>query len=632
VNFFERQRHVRRMSGRLVFLFVMAVIAIVVVVDVALLLAFRPQGTGQIVTQLVVTSVLVLIAIFLAALFRTVSLRGGGGTVAESMGGVLVPPDTNDPQLRRLRNVVEEIAIASGTPVPQIYVLPDEDGINAFAAGWSTSDAAVAVTRGALDRLNRAELQGVIAHEFSHVVNGDMRLNIRLIGLLFGILFLAIIGRILTNTGILGGGMRRRGGRDQGNPLLIVGIVLLVVGAIGVFAGRLIKAAVSRQREYLADASAVQFTRQTSGIVGALAKIAGLQSGSQLRTPRREEVGHMLFGSGAALSRMFATHPPLEERIRVLDPTFDDAKLARLSQEWSARPPSGMDEDAALGLAGGTRPTLPSPTEQVPVAEDQVLATIAAPADDAFAKASALLAELPEALSARARDPRTVTPLVLALLLADDDAARAVQQSALATEYGPELAHAVAAEATEVDALHSLLRLPLAELAIPALRARSADEQAELIRAMFTLVNADGRVTVYEYCLSRLIYSALTEAMRPTTAWRIDRHHLSSNPSAVATLLAVVAAAGNDDDAAAARAFAGGLKRVLPGAAIPYAPPDGVTVLEPVWPALADLPPEETQRLVTGLVAVIADDGVATVTELELLRTICAILHAPLPL
>src|SRR5689334_4690881 len=293
------------MSARLVFLFIFAVVGIVAVINLAALLAFGRNASSQdLVSIVIVTTILVLASIGLATLFRTVALRGGGGVVARSVGGVAVPTDTQDPQLRRLRNVVEEIAIASGTAVPEIYILPHENGINAFAAGWSTSDAAVAVTRGALERLNRAELQGVIAHEFSHVVNGDMRLNIRLMGLLFGILFLAIIGRTLTQTGIIAGSGRRDGDRNQGNPLAILGIALLVAGFVGVLVGRLIKAAVSRQREYLADASAVQFTRQTSGIVGALAKIAGLESGSKLRNPKSEEVGHMLFGAGGA-SQLF---------------------------------------------------------------------------------------------------------------------------------------------------------------------------------------------------------------------------------------------------------------------------------------------------------------------------------------
>ena len=340
VNFFERQREVRRVSTRLVFLFAAAVIGIVVSVNVVLLIALNLSNTPpqHIATVIVATTVVTLIAIGLAALFRTIALRGGGGVVARAAGGVLVPTDTQDPQLRRLRNVVEEIAIASGVTVPEIYILPQEKGINAFAAGWTPADAAVAVTRGSLERLNRAELQGVIGHEFSHVVNGDMRLNIKLMGLLFGILFLAVIGRGFTQAGFLSGGGRDDNRDSNALPLVLFGIALVGVGFIGVAAGRLIQSAVSRQREYLADASAVQYTRQTSGIVGALAKIAGLEEGSTLRTPKRDEVGHMLFGSGTSLTSLFATHPPLTDRIRVLDPSFDQAKLEQLARQWAAAP------------------------------------------------------------------------------------------------------------------------------------------------------------------------------------------------------------------------------------------------------------------------------------------------------
>ncbi len=314
MNFFERQRQVRRTSVRLVVLFVLAVVGIVIAVDLAVALAFN-AFSGQpsnLVFLLIVTSLIVTVAIALASLVRTAALRGGGGRVARELGGELVPADTTDPQLRRLRNVVEEMSIAAGVTVPEIYVLRNETAINAFAAGWSTSDAAVAVTRGALERLNRDELQGVIAHEFSHVVNGDMRLNIRLIGLLFGILFLSIIGRVLLQGSFLSGG-RSRDGRSGNNPLPFIGIALLIAGGIGVLAGRIIQASVSRQREYLADTSAVQYTRQTSGLAGALKKIGGLGEGSSLRSPKRDEVGHMLFGAGGKLT-ITVRHPPAAGR------------------------------------------------------------------------------------------------------------------------------------------------------------------------------------------------------------------------------------------------------------------------------------------------------------------------------
>src|SRR5208283_107876 len=240
--------------------------------------------------------------------------------VAESLNGRLLTSNTNNPDERKLLNVVEEMSIASGVPMPKVYVLDNEDGINAFAAGHTPSDAAVAVTRNCMTKLSRDELQGVIGHEFSHILNGDMRLNLRLMGTIFGILCLAIIGRVLLQTA-------RGGGRGRGqNPLPLLGLLLLVIGYIGVFFGRLIQAAVSRQREFLADASSVQFTRNPEGITGALKKIGGLgETGSRLSHAHAEELSHMFFGNGVSepFIGLLETHPPLAERIRVFDANFD---------------------------------------------------------------------------------------------------------------------------------------------------------------------------------------------------------------------------------------------------------------------------------------------------------------------
>jgi Zn-dependent protease with chaperone function len=649
VNFFERQAHVRRMSARLVILFIVAVIAIVALVNVVVLIAANSSGgrhrtsttlTGaQDLTVLIVTTAVTLGAIFVAATYRTLALRGGGGVVARELGGVLVPQNTSDPQLRRLRNVVEEIAIASGVPVPEIYVLPQEAGINAFAAGWSSSDAAVTVTQGALNTLNRAELQGVIAHEFSHVLNGDMRLNIRLIGLLFGILFLAVIGRSLTYAGWLGGGGRRNNRDNSAGLIAFVGIALLIVGGVGVFVGRLIKAAVSRQREYLADASAVQFTRQTSGIVGALAKIAGIEAGSSLRNPKREEVGHMLFGSGAKFQSLFATHPPLVDRIKALDPSFDPQRLEAMRRQWAAAPPNGLAEDAAMGLAPGA-PGAPAAAAAVPAGTDtmrvdgaNLVAGIAAPDPGAYQRAAAMIAQIPADVADRARNPATAVALVLGMLLSDAPAARTQQHGLLAQRHGAALADAVWQEGSALSGLNPLLRLPLAQLALPAVRYRSAQERQAVIDQVNLLIHADQTITAQEYCLSRLVYGELAASLQPTSVRRPGRAKIRQVSAQVLTLLAVVAQAGNTDPAAAAHAFASGVATALPGEQPPYAPPpQGVTALEAVWPALEQLDPAEQQRLISAVVAVIADDGVTTVTEMDLLRTIGGLLHVPVPL
>jgi Zn-dependent protease with chaperone function len=390
MNFFERQRQHRRMTLRLVVLFAVAVIGIVIAVDLAVAFAFNAFNgqTSNLVFLLVATTIAVAASIAIASLVRTAALSGGGARVARELGGELVPADTTDPQLRRLRNVVEEMAIAAGVSVPEVYVLRNESAINAFAAGWSTSDAAVAVTAGALERLNRDELQGVIAHEFSHVVNGDMRLKHPT--------HRAAVRHpvpvhhrpdLLQGSFFMGGG-RGRGGRSDSNnnPLPFIGIALLIAGAIGVFAGRIIQASVSRQREYLADTSAVQYTRQTSGLAGALKKIGGLGEGSKLRSPKRDEVGHMLFGAGGKLSSLFATHPPLDERIRALEPDFDPAELQRLSQQWAASPPSGLQEDLALGLVpAGAQ--LPAASAQMPVDVSAVVGQVATMSEAAQSRA-----------------------------------------------------------------------------------------------------------------------------------------------------------------------------------------------------------------------------------------------------
>ncbi len=651
MNFFERQRQVRRVSARLVALFVIAVIGIVLVVDLVVAFAFRAfEGDpASLIALLIATSLTTAIVIALASLVRTATLRGGGAKVAQELGGQRVPPDTTDPQLRRLRNVIEEMAIAAGVAVPEIYVLPHESGINAFAAGWSPADAAIAVTRGALERLNRDELQGVIAHEFSHVVNGDMRLNIRLIGLLFGILFLSVVGRTLLQGSLLAGGRGRDGDRSGNNPLPLIGIGLLAAGGIGVLVGRMIQASVSRQREYLADTSAVQFTRQTSGIAGALKKIGGLSDGSRMRSPKRDEVGHMLFGTGGRAAAIFATHPPLADRIKVLDPSFDPTEFDRLHQRWAAAPPSGMAEDRAMGLAGaeagagaraapdlpiaGQRSQLPDAARAVPIDVDTVIGLVSALPDSAHGRAGAIIGQIPDDILVRARDSAHVVPLVFGLLLAEAGAGRDPQLRILTEQYGADIARSADTEANHLAGLHPLLRLPLAQLAFPALRERDESQRQRVLVAISGLIYSDDHITIGEYCLARLVYAELYETAHPDSARHGRGQSLTVCRDSVAALIAVLAQAGNPDPTIARGAFADGMERVLPGLAVPFDPPDPyVPALEQAWPALDRLKPEEKQRLITGVVAVIGYDGVVTVSEAELLRTVCSLLHCALPL
>ncbi len=623
MNFFEHQAAARRASTRLVFLFVLAVLGIVAAVDFAAWLV-APSWK-----MLAFTTGITLLTILFGSLYRIASLGGGGEAVAQQMGGTLVPADTTDLSLRRLRNVVEEIAIASGVPVPKLYVLEEEAGINAFAAGFSPSDAVVAVTRGTLERLNRDELQGVIAHEFSHILNGDMRLNVRLIGVLFGILMIGLIGRKVLEYGRFGGSRNKNAG-----ALLVAALVAMVIGYVGLFFGRLIKAGVSRSRERLADASAVQFTRQTAGLAGALKKIAGVGEGSRLsHRGDAEEVSHMLFGDGVGFSSLFATHPPLLERIRALEPGFRDEQLQRLRAEWRATPPDGLREDIALGLAdAGARP-LPGAQEQVRVSPPQVAAQVAMPASDDYRRADAIVDAIPEALRDLARDREAVMPLLLALLLAEADDVLDAQRKVIAERLGDGAAdHALRIHQQLTADLHPVLRLPLAALAFPVLRLRPRPQLERFLGAVQAVIDADGEVSLFEYCLARLLQVQVRESLDPARYARFGRRKPGNVRSEFATLLAVVARYGHDDEAAARRAYLAGLQRVLPRDHLAYAPPAaGVQALDAVWEPLDALDPLAKQAMVEAVTDAISSDGRVSVAEAELLRTICGVLHCPLP-
>jgi Zn-dependent protease with chaperone function len=627
MNFFERQAQARRTSTRLLVLFALAVAGIVLaaVFAVWVVAGTRPDGSPN-VSLLLMTALVALAVIGFGSLYRMASLRDGGEAVALQLGGVPVAEDTADLDLRRLRNVVEEIAIASGVPMPQLYVLEHESSINAFAAGYAPSDAAIAVTRGALDRLNRDELQGVVAHEFSHVLNGDMRLNIRLIGVLFGILMLGLIGRkVLQHAG-------RARGRGVA-AVLAAALVAMVIGYIGLFFGRLIKAGISRTRESLADASAVQFTRQTTGLAGALKKIAGLPEGSLLRDRGdAEEVSHMLFGDGTGLSGLFATHPPLLQRIQALEPSFDAGQLDSLSRRWMQRTPHGLEEDRALGLdqhAG----SLPLAAASLLLEPTVVSAQVARPEADDYRRADAIVAALPDALHAQAVSRDSAMPLLLALLLDGEPPVRALQVEEIAARLGTEAANRARRLRDEaLDGLHPQLRLPLAELAFPALRRRPRPQLDAFLDTVHAMVHADGRVALFEYCLGRLLQSQVREALDPAAHARFGRRRLSQVRSELATLLCVVAQHGHADQGAAQRAYLAGMQRILPQDHLPYLPRQPWTLaLDGVWEPLDALDPLAKQVLVEAVTATVSHDGRVSVAESELLRTLCGVLHCPLP-
>ncbi|MDE2150212.1 MAG: M48 family metallopeptidase [Gammaproteobacteria bacterium] len=624
MEFFRQQAAARRRSGVLVALFVAAVLSIVAAIDLIVLAAGgpRPAEAPLPLPLLIGTSLAVLAVIALASLYRIAMLSSGGAVVARELGATPLPAHGDDARVRRLRNVVEEVAIAAGTPVPQIFVLTREPGINAFAAGFSSADAAITVTGGALDKLSRDELQGVIAHEFSHIVNGDMRLNIRLMGLLFGILVLAVIGQRVLIFGPRGGGRDNRG-----SVILLVALALLVLGYIGVFFGRLIKAAASRSRERLADAAAVQFTRQSAGLAGALKKILGLTTGSRLVNSHGEEVSHMLFADGLGLSSLFATHPPLVQRIRLLEPGFDPRAIQSQAASWNA--PGYRAPDA------GPSPLSPAPVAAVATAPVAGLAaSIGRPQPQHYPHARDLLARVPPSLAGAARDPGRAVDLVLGLLLDRTAAIRQAQLEQIAAQWGNERRAAAAALVPALDALHPALRLPLASVALPALRTLEPQAQRRLQMTIEALIKADARITTFEYALGHLLRLQLEDGLHPAQAAAVGRLPLARVGAAAAALLAVLAEQGQTQASdAAAAAFAAGAIRL--GLDLPYSKASvgaGWTeVLDAALSSLDGLTPADKARLIDAACAAIATDGRISVPEAELLRVVCASLHCPLP-
>ena len=556
----------------------------------------------------------------LASLGKTLALRGGGGKVALELGGSLVDPDTRDPLKRRLVNVVEEIALASGVPVPEVYVLEQESGINAFAAGYSPADAAIAVTRGTLEKLSRAELQGVIAHEFSHVFNGDMRLNIRLMGALFGILLLAIIGRrVLVHSHFMGRSRDRNGA-----AILALAVTLMLVGYIGLFFGRWIKAAVSRQREYLADASAVQFTRDPDGIAGALKKIAVYSDASYLQADT-EEVGHMLFGQGRA-AHIFATHPPLAERIARIEPGFQASDLDRFRAE--------LERDRIREARAEQRAAQREPSRRDGFLDaDSLIDAIGNPDFNRLLLAAGLAASLPAAVNRAAHDLEEAPAVLAYSLLHGETASQEAQLLAIAETMGADLEEKVRnlAQAAGVPAPEQ--RLPLLEMALPGLRRHPPATVQNLLLAVDRMVRVDGEIEVFEYLMVRTIRQYLWESTNPHTVRVSGRKILNKLEKEVRNVIAIIASHGHPDDPqAAARAYRDGMAEAF-GASTGEMPRTGdwIATMDHALDRLDNLSSADKQRLVRALVTTVAADDRLAPGELELMRVVCGALHVPIP-
>jgi len=633
MNFFEDQDRARGKTTQLVFLFAVAVAGIIVALYLVsrVVLLYGGRVPGQPVRwwdfgDFAVIALLGIAFIGIASGIRVQSLRGGGSKVATMLGGRLVHAGTKDLKERRLVNVVEEMAIASGMPVPLVYVLDQEPGINAFAAGHSTSDAAVAVTRGCLDTLNRDELQGVIGHEFSHILNGDMRLNIRLMGVLFGIFAITIVGRILARASFFSGRSSSRKGGSAG-AIALVGIALILIGYIGVLVGRMIQSAVSRQREFLADASSVQFTRNPLGIASALKKIGGSSRGSRIESPQAEQASHMFFGQGPTvhfLTRIFATHPPLEERIRRIDPAF--------AREFARVEPLGFETvvaaGAELGLMGlaGAGPVVGE--------AGRVAGQVGNPTAGHLRAGSALRRMVPEPLEAAVSSPEGATHAVLALLLEPDAEIRERELGALATHLDPGRVDAVRTLYAEVKGLDPRVRLPLVDLAMPSLRRLAAADRERFLSALQALVRADDRLTLFEFVVEWMVTYRLGHAELPPAG--IKYRKVGPLLKDVGLLLSAMAHAGNPGQPEAARrAFDLGARRIADPArvSLPLAEAGEIRyeALGKAFDRFALATYDVRGRIVDACAHAALADRTVTAEEAEILRVVSLALDCPLP-
>ena len=649
-NFFARQRDARKSCRNQLILFAMAVFIIVIVTTMAIRFAWYLYISTQAHTLInfeaaqryqqklstftffdpaffLFMAMLIICFILAASLIKMSSLQKGGGAVAEMLGGRAIIAATTDPSEKRLINVVEEMAIASGIPVPQVYVLDAENNINAFAAGLEITDSAVAVTKGTLNKLNREELQGVIGHEFSHILNGDARLNMQLIGILFGIMFMGIIGRQILSKG--------RFSARMGLPVIAAGFCLMIIGSIGTFMGRLMQCAISRQKEFLADASAVQFTRNPMGLAGALKKIGGSTFGSQINSPGARQASHLFFSESHPhkLFAFLATHPPLAERIRLLDPSFD-GNFPKMEEDVSKVKAQYSTPFWGTSHAGKTL-HVPAGSPLLAILPAEVVHHVGNPSKENIEQSRTFLDSIPEEIIETVKSPQGAASVIYALLMDHDAVLRSSQLPAL------DRAMVVRGQtdnilkiAGQLSGLQQNLRLPLIELAMPALKGLTSMEKRNFLLVLHSCINTDGCLSLFELSVLWILEKYLNpseDLFRSVKIFSFSRVGLD-----IVVLLQALACTGHAADRAEAQeAFHAGIARIPELAAHkPVFTFEEIASYAKVNNALTRLI-EASFKIRESVIDACAhcafSDHEVTVEERELLRIIALALQCPLP-
>lgn len=621
MDFFENQDQARRKTRLLVGLFVLAVLAIILLVYFfvwLVLVNFQSEYNAQIVSTnlwnplvLVCSSLAVMILVALGSGHKILQLRQGGVAVAEMLGGRLLAPDSQEPGERRLLNVVEEMSLASGTPVPLVYVLSDAS-INAFAAGYTPDDAVIGVTRGCMELLTRDELQGVMAHEFSHILNGDMRLNIRLMGVVHGILIIGLTGKTILRSVFY---RDRSLSRKRGSlplPLILLGIGLLVAGSLGSFFGNLIKAAVSRQREFLSDSAAVQFTRNPQSIAGALKKIGAL--GSRVESKNAPEAAHLFFCSAVSsfCGDFLATHPPLAQRIIRIDPkwdgTYPQIEALQTPSVWTAPP--------------GQKPILKRAVSQAGQVDPEHLS-----------HAREILDALPAPLLQAARDPYGSRALLYALLMNSEPLTRTAQLEILQARIEEDLAKLTAKLLSLLENQGIEIRLPLLDLAMPAMKELSADQYQAFESDLKELVKPDKNQNLFEWTLLRILEKRLGAHFHPAAREFLSYEALTQMLGESSVLLSAMAHAGHPESEKARQAFEQGavFMELWGRLSFKTRAECDLTILDQSLARLNHLAVLEKRLLLGGCAACIAFDKKVSGAEGELFRAVSDYLNCPMP-
>lgn len=645
MDFFDAQDRARKSTGKLLALYAVAVVLIILSVYVVALLILGYLGGSGIGTPwqpglLLFVSALVLLLIISGTIIRVAQLRKGGSAVAEMLGGRKAEPSTTDFGESQLIHVVEEMAIASGMPVPDIYILDNETNINAFAAGFTTDDAAIGVTRGAIDQLSRDELQGVIAHEFSHIFNGDMRLNIRLIGILNGILLLHIMGMIVMRGTLFSGGARvsssgnrNKDGGQGAIAILLLGLSLVVIGYIGMLFGRMIQAAVSRQREYLADAAAVQYTRNPDGIAGALEKIGRTTDGGKIEDGHSMEFSHMFFANSfhTALDKLFATHPPLKKRISAIRPGNDPESI-RKKKRIDQRLEADRLQQQTKGSADRSGSPAGALADTLPITE-MLMASIGTMESGGVDEASKLINSIPDELMKAAREPMGAEAVIYSLLLVNRERSDAEFPDWAKQIIHPELVDEVSKLLPEIHQGKREWSLPLAVIAMPALRNMSESQYRQFRTSMKEIIHYDNEVTLFEFAIEKLVEHRLDSHFKKDSTQKIRHHHLKSLKKEITVVLSALANISEENPDDAWQKGVATMKKAAPEN-IRRMSPDEYTI-DDLDSALDEmnLSANPVKRyLIRSMIFCALSDDKLSIEELELLRAMSEAIGCPIPL